>query len=157
MKRGFGYLGAVSVALLLLVVGCSSNLEQKLVGKYKGEIGMDPKSEKDDMAAAFAKALLGNLSLELKADKTFSMSIMVPVEGTWSVSGDRLLLKVSKAMGMSVEDLEKGAASEGKPAADLEQMKEPLEFSVSSDGKTLTAIPKKGQEGQGDLVFKREG
>jgi hypothetical protein len=91
----------VSIVLaVMLVAGCGG---ANVVGKYKGSIeGM---KTDNPMAAALAESMMGNLTLELKPDKTFSMNMMVPLEGSYTVSGSTLTLKVEKAMGMSISCL----------------------------------------------------
>ncbi len=146
---------ALAVGLLaLLASGCGGNRDKALVGKWTGKITM-PEGQKNDVGAKFAEALMNNVSLELKEDKKFTLTMMFPIEGTWSTSGDALNLKVEKFMGMTVDQVKD--MSKGQPNADkVGEFEKPMEFTISGDNKTLTA--KKGGslaagQGQGDLVF----
>ena|ERR1051325_93872 len=134
------------IALVAALVGCG-NREKQLIGKWTGKANLPDSAKSNPMAAALAS----NIALELKEDKTFSMMMF---EGTWSVSGDTLNLKTNKFMGMTMDQI-KGMAK-GQPGAD--QIDKPMQFSISSDGKTLTAIKSggalsAGPAGQGDLTF----
>lgn len=142
--------------LAAAIFGCGSR-EKQLVGKWTGDLKI-PDSKKDDPMVKMAQGMMGALSLELKDDKTFVMSMMVPFEGTWTVSGDKLSLQVTKMMGMTVEQAKSAARTQGQ-TKDLDQMDKPMEFSISADGKELTAIKKEGAPGadQGDLIFKKSG
>jgi hypothetical protein len=141
------------LALATTLTSCSDR-EGQLVGKWTGELSM-PDAKGDDPMAKFAQALMGNVSLDLKEDKSFTMTIVIPIEGTWSLQGDVLTLMPTKVMGMTMDEAKKMAESNGK-TADKNDMNQPMEFSVSGDGKTLTAIKKSGAKAdQGDLVFKK--
>ena len=140
--------------LAVCVCGCS-NREKQLVGKWTGDLTI-PESEKDNPMAKMVQGMMGSLSLELKADKTFSMSMIFPIEGTWSVSGDTLSLQATKMMGMSMEQAKSMAKSQGK-AGNVDEMDKPMQFTISADGKELKAVPTKGAASsqQGNLVFKK--
>src|SRR5437868_15410811 len=92
------------LAAVILICGCGKALAPELVGKWKAKASDKlTKSSKpeDQMAKAMAESMLSMFTLELKADKTFSMTMMMfPIEGTWSVSGYTLELKPTKVMGM---------------------------------------------------------
>lgn len=144
----------IVVALALgMLVGCSKGGGSNLVGKYKGEIKM-PAAKKDDpaakMAESFAKAFANNLSLELKADNTFKMNVMMELEGTWAQSGTVLTLTPKKMGGVDVAEAKKVAGSTSGG------MDKPLLLEVGADGKTLTAKDEKGGSASGSLVFTKE-
>jgi hypothetical protein len=144
------------VAIALLVSGCG-NKEARLIGKYKGEMaGMPAADDKNNPMAGLAKAMAGSLSLELKADHKFTLNVIFPLEGTWSVSGDTVTLKVEKAMGMDVDSLkDKAKSSPGsKSASSSSDANKPIELKVSADGKTLTAQDPKGTGGK--MTFVKE-
>lgn len=109
-------------------------------------------SGKDDvvskMGEGLADAMISSMTMEIKEDKTFSMSVMgFPMKGTWTLSGTTLTLTMEEAMGVGVKETE---AKEGKGKS----ANEPVLLSVSSDGKTLTPTEKK--KGEPDIVFVRE-
>jgi hypothetical protein len=128
---------SLCLGVLLVAVGCGPNLE----GKYKGSI----EGAQDN---PFAQAMGGNLSLELKGDKTFLLNLVVPIEGKWSASGTKLTLTAEKVMGMTVEEMKKNAP----PNADQSDMDKPLEFHIQDGGKKLVSVENK----DGALVFVRE-
>lgn len=125
------------VAALLAVsvlLGCSGG---GVVGKYKGEIEL-PADQKNNPLAGMASGLAGSLSLELKADKTFNMNMMFPVEGTYTVSGNTVELTTTKAMGNAV------SAGSSKP----------MRLTIEDGGKSLVLVDEKQPE-KGKLKFVR--
>jgi hypothetical protein len=134
-----------------------SGADSKLVGKYKGTMKLPaaPAGDKQaEMVAKMTEAMAKTLALELKADKTFSMTMMIPIEGTWSRSGDTLSLKVETVAGQTMESIK--AMSKGRPgAAGIDKMEKPMQFKVSADGKTLTAIHE-GPKANGSMTFTKE-
>lgn len=132
-------------------MGCGGGLEDKVVGKYRAKMNSQ-ESGKDDvvskMGEGLADAMISSMTMEIKEDKTFSMSVMgFPMKGTWTLSGTTLTLTMEEAMGVGVKETE---AKEGKGKS----ANEPVLLSVSSDGKTLTPTEKK--KGEPDIVFVRE-
>lgn len=123
----------------------------RLVGKFKGEITF-PASMKDDPNVAMAKSLLANTTLELNADKTFTMTMMVPLEGHWSVSGSTVSLKIEKMMGMDPADVKKAADAKQPGAMKGGEFDKPMKLMISDNGNKLTAIDEKGSD-KGSLVF----
>jgi len=138
---------ALPVLICLLsscfLAGCKSGAD--VTGKWTGSMADtgDPNSPGAQMAAK----MLGNVSLEIKKDHTFALTMMLPFEGTWTQSGSTLSLTMTKAMGMDVSSLKN---SSGNKSAGSDK---PLVLTVSSDGSTLT-----GQDpsGKGSLTFKRD-
>jgi hypothetical protein len=121
--------------MCLLVLGCKGG-SNDVVGKWKGAAEI-PAGQADDAAAKMAKQMLGDISLELKADKTFVMTMMFPFEGTWTQSGSSVTMTVTKMMGKEAKGSEK-----------------PLVLTVSSDGQTMTAADMGA--GKGTIKFVRE-
>lgn len=140
--RTFVGLGVVAA---LMLAGCASeSVESKLVGKWKGQIEM-PEAKKDDPAAAMAQAFgsMMNMEIEFLKDKTFKMTAMiVPIEGTWTVSGNKITATPTKVMGMSVDDAKKMASDQakkdGQSLSVSDDMNKPIDIEISPDGKTLT-------------------
>ena len=130
-------------AAALLCCGCARH---SVVGKWKGEVLQTPKpaaSNNDPsaaMAEAFAKQLMGNVSLELKQDNTFTMQLaMFPLEGAWTTSGSTVTLTPTKFMGMD--------------AAKAKGSKEPMVLNIESGGDKLVAKAKGNEPG---LAFTRD-
>ena len=125
-----------------------------LVGKYKGEMKMptiDAGDKRAQMAAQMAKTVAASLALELKSDKTFTLTMMFPLEGTYSSSGSILSLKVETMMGQTIEQL-KAMAKNNPNAAGIDQMKKPMRFKIENGGKKLSAIPD-GPHTDGSMTF----
>ncbi|MBI3744825.1 MAG: hypothetical protein HY261_11160, partial [Chloroflexi bacterium] len=68
--KHLGIVTALLLALAVALAGCGGSMEAKLVGKWKGTANL-PKDKANDPMAAMAQAMLANISLELKKDKTF--------------------------------------------------------------------------------------
>lgn len=133
---------ALLIALsCLLLAGCNKGTD--VTGKWTGAV-TPPAGKENDPAAAMAKKMLGDISLELKADKTYSMTMMFAIEGTWTQSGSTVTLTMTKAMGQDVATLQKAAAAQGKSSND---MVKPLVLTLSADGKTMTGSSNNGQGG----------
>jgi hypothetical protein len=124
-----------------------------VVGRYKAEIKV-PAGKANDPAAKMAEQMAKSMSLELKADKTFVMNMMLPFEGTYAVSGDKLTLTMTKMMGMTLEDAKKMAAAQGKPTDNLDKMKA-MPFKIEDGGKRLVGGDPNAAN-QGSMVFVRE-
>jgi len=127
----------VSIASVFLIACGSANV----VGKYKAKVTMPSGGDKNALGEGMANALASSMTLELKADKTFAMSMIFPIEGTWEMAGNTVTLHPKSMMGMDAS-----SANSAK--------QEPMEFTVSDGGKTLTA--KKSKPGEGELAFVRE-
>jgi hypothetical protein len=98
---------------LLIVAGCSP--EQQWVGKYRGkiEMGKTMKSVVDsNPMGGQASSFLGMIqpSLDLRPDKTFTMTMAVaPIDGTWKLDHDTIILTPKTMMGMSADEVKKQA------------------------------------------------
>jgi uncharacterized lipoprotein NlpE involved in copper resistance len=82
------FLALAALAVLMLLMGCASR-ESKLVGNWKGQANL----EGSNPMAGLAQTLAGNLTLNLKADKTFEANAPVPIGGTWSLEESELVLQ----------------------------------------------------------------
>lgn len=133
----------LAFVLVVAAVGCKGTMN--VVGKYKAQIEMSEEDKKNPMAA-MAQGMAESMTLELKDDRTFAMTMMLPIEGTYTVEGSTLTLTPTKMMGMSLSEMQKQ-----NPGAESE----PLRFNVTDGGKTLTAIPDKKQQDPGTLKFVR--
>jgi hypothetical protein len=130
----------VLLLIPLLIVACGS---KNVVGKYRAQVEPGPG---DKGEAAMAQMMASAMTLELKADNTFNMTMLFPFEGTYTVAGDTVELTVTKAMGMGEE------AFKNDP-----KMKKPMRLKIEPDGKTLTAIPEPGQTSTTSFKFVKEG
>lgn len=153
---------AGSLSTALVVSGCNS--EKKLIGKYKADVKLSAKEQADldkNPFGAMAKSMMGSMALELKDEHKFTLTIMIPIEGTWSVSGDTLELKPETVMGMKADEVKKKQeeAAAKNPAlmaqAKNGDLTKTLKFTVGSDG-TLTAVPDGSSTDKGTLTFKKE-
>ncbi len=124
-----------------------------LVGRWSAEIVM-PEAKGDDpaerMALEMAKAFAGSMWLELRDDGTFTLSMILPIEGTWKRDGSSLSLTPTKFMGMSEADFKKQAAESGGEA---KFDSEPMRLDVLADGQTLRL--KSDDPDEGELLFKK--
>jgi hypothetical protein len=134
---------ALFVAATLLLGGCGNSLMKRqpdIVGKYRGEIQM-PESSKDDPGAALAKGMAdmmsGMMSLEILPENKFRMTAMgIPLDGSYTRSGDKLTLTATKIFGMTAADAAKN------PDFKATNMDEPIEAEVREDGKVIAFVPK---------------
>lgn len=130
----------ILVLAVLLATGCYKSM--KVVGIYKMQMDT-PAGKANDPAAAIANALGSMMTIELKADNTFTMPM---AEGTYSVSGNKLQLTATKVMG---QDVSKTPAQAGKSKT--------MEFRIEDGGKTLVPMDQKPKTGKpSETKFVRE-
>jgi len=105
-----------------------------------------------------AKAMMMTATLEFSKDKSFSMILVGPMKGTWTVKGSEVALTVTEMMGRKMSEIVAMArsnyASDPSPQhkAALDELTKPMVGILSPDGKILTMKPAPGKAG---LVFKR--
>lgn len=146
----------LGAALLVISLGCSAmSPEKKLVGTWKGEIKMGEPTGAAGMDA-LAKGLGAMMSadLELKEDKTFKLTMLLfPIEGTWSLSGNKVEMVPTKVMGLTADDAKKMAPAGMKVDASKGSSR-PMYFEASADWTTLTGVDDKGVvDKRGGMVF----
>ena len=151
----------VGCALLIFALaGCHSSTN--VVGKWKGKMdlskemakGKDKNDPGAQLGAAMANAFGSMISLEIKPDNTFSMTLMMfPMTGKWSVSGDTVSLTPESFMGMSKDQLKSAAKNKGGSSGS-QDMDKPMKLKISPDGQKLTAVPDK--PGEPEMVFERD-
>jgi hypothetical protein len=103
--------------------------EKSWVGSYAAQMeGSRPAkmTEKEEEEWKMAEAVLQSASLELFSDNTFALMMMLEMEGTWSVEGQKLRLKMTKMAGMP---------DGGKTTSNG---KDDMILQMSADGKKLT-------------------
>jgi predicted component of type VI protein secretion system len=148
-----------TLVLGLALAGChKADLATDLVGSYKGKLDLPADAASNPLAKGFLSAL--SPTMELKKDKTFTMTMMFPFEGTYAVTGDSTFdLTMTKMMGMDMTALKNQAMAMGKvdPATVEKQMSDiqkPIHASVSADHKTFTmTMPNQGTGKAQSIVF----
>ena|SRR5579863_1662312 len=113
---------AVVVTVAILIAGCTKP-ESQIVGKWQFDAAsMSTGDAKND---AMMKSLAGSMTMEFKADKTFTGPMM---EGTYEVNGHTISMKTTKVMGMDISKMpnSKDAANKVEQAT------------LSDDGKSIT-------------------
>jgi hypothetical protein len=130
---------AVLVFAAFALLGCGKS---NVVGKWQGAMIADPGHE-NDPDVAMAKGMMGALSFDLKSDNTFSGQLFVPIEGTYTVSGNQVTLQITKVMGVE------NKAKDGN---------KPVVLTVSGDGKTMTAneLSTKSKDSHFHAAFTRQ-
>lgn len=122
-------------ALLLVVLGCSA--KEPVTGIWKGTVNV-PEKYKNDPQAKAQLAAMGSPVLDLKDDKTFTLTMGLPMTGTWTEAETEITLKVEKVAGQDVSALPGGAAK---------QNLESIKALISEDRRKLSLQPSKGMEG----------
>ena len=133
----------IFAALVAVLIGCGASKEKALVGKWVVDADALTKDAGNDPAAAMAAGMAKSMTIEFKEDKTFTMSMIFQLEGKWSLTGDIVSLDITKAM--------------GQPVPADQKAKNKMQFTMSADGKMLTAVKKPDDKSKFDLKFKKEG
>lgn len=126
---------------LFVLAGCGGGLEKKVVGTWKidsaktqmGDAKMDETEKKMMMA------VMSSISLEVKEDKTFTMTVMMPIEGKWTLAGNKLTLTPTLKEG---EKMSFGGKST-------------MEFDVDADGTSMSSKVE-DEKMPGTLVMSKE-
>ena len=137
----------IASAFLAISCGCSGAGKQ-LAGSWKGTMAA-PAGKENDPGVKMTQSLVGNITLDLAPDSSFKMSMVFPLEGTWTVADNKISLTVTKAMGMTLEELKKKNPASGNG------LDKPMVLDVSADSKTLTAENPAGTPNSGALTFAR--
>lgn len=124
---------ALGILLCIFLAGCKSS--PNVVGKWKAQVDASKIDDKNP-GAALAKQMADSMTLEIKSDKTFSLTMFLPFEGTWTQSGDTLTLTMTKAMGQDVSKMPNRDSSQDKP----------LVLKISPDGSKLSGEDPSGKE-----------
>lgn len=84
------------------VASTVSDAEKDLVGDYTAKMEGSPgqMDEKEQSEFKMAEAMMQTSTLELRADNTFKMMMMLEMEGTWKVEDGKISLHMTKIMGM---------------------------------------------------------
>jgi len=138
---------AVSIVGALSLVGCG-NKEAQLTGKWKIKSMPDLSNAQGVQGNAMAQSVLQSMSksmaIEFKPDKHYTMTMIIPIDGDWSISGNTVTMKATKMAGMDMAQIKKMAASNPQAQASLDKNSTDMTASLSDDGKTLTVNSKNG-------------
>lgn len=109
---------------LLVLVGCSKGSGIDPVGSWKADVAKSELGSKtmSQTEKDLAKNILSGMTLNVKEDKTFAMTIVGDIHGNWALTGNKLVLTPEKKPG---ETLSFG----GKDAMD---------FVIEPDGKSMS-------------------
>jgi hypothetical protein len=138
------FLALLPLAAILLT-GCMTE-EQQMVGKWRGKV---------EMSAAMKSSPYGNMAsqyinmiqpqLDLRPDKTFVLSFsMAPIEGTWALKNQDIILTPKSVMGMSAGKARQEADKAMNHAPGFQM---PMGMNLIPDDKQLTVhVLNHGQE-----------
>lgn len=107
-----------SLALAFLLAGCGGNRESKLIGSWKARpmsvvLNAIGGAQNGGSAAAASQATqaMAQATIDIRADKTFTLNFAQPMEGTWTWSEDTgvVNLSVSKVNGQDMPKAAGGA------------------------------------------------
>ncbi len=125
------------------------------MGKWKFKNFDMPAAAANNPMAGTIKQLFSSASLEIKPDKKFTLTMVVPIEGTWSLNGNVISMQPTSVMGMSMDKVKEMQAKQpgggGMMAKNVDQ---PMNATLSDDGKTLTLLGPTEQ--QGTLSFEKD-
>lgn len=117
-----------------VLVGCGPSLEKQIVGSWKVDTTkttMTGEAAKDEETKKMMMAMMETITLDIKEDKTFEMKVIMPINGTWVLTGNKLVLTPDKAKG---ETFTFGG-------------KDTMDFTVDPDGNSMSVTitdPKSG-------------
>ncbi len=117
-----------AVAVLILLAGCSGVTESDLVGDWTSRT--EPEQGEGSSPAVERALDVMAPRLELNEDRTFTMSIGLPIKGTWELKDGQVLLTTDTVAGMD--------------AKVVRGTDEPIVLDVSDDGKELTGTVTSG-------------
>lgn len=154
MQRRLGRM-LLGIALMGMLAGCGGNREASLPGTWKINAdkmnlpGGNSGNAVQQMGANVARGMMANMTLELKGDKTFTMNMMFPMEGSWSFDGasSKVSLKMTKIAGTDISKMPNANAANQKP----------MVLTLSGDGRQLTMENPSGKPSpMGEMVFEKQ-
>jgi hypothetical protein len=131
------YVTAFAAAVAIFGIGGCSAGTPSVVGHWKIDPKSvksptgDPKNPGNALAAGLEQGIMNMFSLDFRADKTFSMTMLFPLEGTYTQTGHKLTLHITKAMGMDIDALNKQNGQGGNTNKDGTA-------TISDDGSKIT-------------------
>jgi len=141
--------------LALAATAYGSDQAAALLGKWKVKSVTVPAS---GPPAEQAKSMLMSATIQFSRDRTFAMTLVGPMKGTWKVTGHTVALTFTDLLGRKMSEILNMArvnySNEPSPRnrAVLDELSKPMIGILSSDGKTLTTKPPTGKSG---IVFIR--
>lgn len=118
-------------------------IEEGLVGTYKGDASSIDKSKLSQEQRNMQTIITGmieNASLVLHADNSFTMNLMVEMEGSWIATGGKLQLTPTKIFGIT-------------PSNGASVRSEIFDLWVKDNGQTLELMPR--ASGEPTFAFRR--
>ena len=148
----------VGVLAAITIAGCGGVSEKDVIGNWTGKVDRSSSSVAagDNVpegmeAIANAMAEMLSFDLEIKKDHTFKLTMMfIPMEGSWELKGNEVILTTESMFGMSADDVAR-MGGQGGTAPD----QEPMVLRVSKDRKTMTTVDPSGAT-SGELLFTRK-
>lgn len=150
---------------LALAWGCGGMSEKDLVGDWTGKMTMSEIAKKQAIEEAkkqnpqgaqvspdMIETMMNSMEypLTLREDNTFTLTlVMFPAEGTWKFENGKVVMTVTKMMGMDINAL---AAQSGQTA----RSNDPMVLSVSKDGKTMTGASSAAVYVGGSFTFTKK-
>jgi len=133
--------------------GCA-NKEKQLVGKWKFKSLDVPAAQQSNPMIGMIKSMLASSTIEIKPDKKFVLTMVVPIEGTWALTDSKVTMTPTSVQGMSIDQVKSQAQAQGGQSGMMAKgAGNPLDGTLSDDGKTLTVS---GSGQQGSMVFEKE-
>lgn len=106
------------VVVLAVLAGCGSK-NQSVVGLWKGQL--KPVVQPGTPGYEQVKSLVGDSTLEIRKDQTFTMQLgITPIEGRWQIYDHELMLMSEKMDGMTFDQLKKEIQNKGGDVRILE-------------------------------------
>ncbi|MCW5942925.1 MAG: hypothetical protein KIS66_11880 [Fimbriimonadaceae bacterium] len=156
------------IGLVVALSGCqkmnlfaSGYTPERLAGEYRADFGFadgtggssaeSSRNPAEEFGRALAKGIAQAIALELKPDRTFVLTMIFPVTGTYTIQGDRIVLKPDATYTESKDD------PKGEFHLSFGGDRNELELLVQDGGKTLKAVPTdKRANADPDLLFRRK-
>ena len=121
-------LGAiVLVGVSGILCGCS-NPSQEIIGHWAVDTSQ-PKMAQIKKAGVFGAMALNNVNVDFRKDKTFTLTIFLPITGTYTVNGHEVTLHPTRLLGIV------------PTSTDQNQKPHDIVGTLSSDGKRLVLDP----------------
>ena len=125
----------LAVLAVALLGGCAGNRESQLVGQWKMDSSAMAanmpagKTPQEKMSMEMAKKMFENVTLDLKEDKTFAMTMMMEFSGNWKLddAANTVTLNMTKMAGMDMSKMPNAGKSQ-----------QPMVMQIGADNKTLT-------------------
>ncbi len=138
---------------IVLMAGCNTKVDRaaQLVGKWKADnsnMKLPATKPGDVQAKAMAesmKEMMGSITLDLKADKTFAMNLLFPSSGTWTLDEEKNLVVLTITT-LNKVDVSKSANAQSRP----------LNLQIAPDNSRMTLQNPSGAGTNGMIFIKTE-